>query len=400
MCTRRPDDGSLGLTEARQISKVIIHPDSPDVVYVGSMGHTWGPSPKRGVFRTKDGGKTWEKVLFKSENTGCIDLVINPSNPLELFAAVWEFERKAWGAKTGGPESGIWRSLDGGDNWEEITRNDGLPEGMMGRIGLTISAADPKRVYALIDSETQQGLYRSDDLGDTWRFISDDANITARPFYFYHLHSNPQNADELWAPGNKLWRSTDAGKTWILEPGIKDDFQDIWIDPSDANRMIATCDGGTQVTLTGGKTWSTFANQSGVQFYRVDTDDQFPYRVYGNAQDLSGLQCAQRLALGRYPAAHDRFYRQRRDRPSHPETRGSQHCLQLGHWGVVWRCHPLHGEQCEDWADRTAFGMARDPFRYTRVGVQVSLQLAGAVPRLPARSQDDLHGGERGLSHP
>ena len=276
----------LGLEEARQISKVIIHPDDPNVVYVGSMGHTWGPSPERGVFRTKDGGKTWENVLFKSENSGCIDMVMNPSNPKELFAAIWEFERKAWGAKTGGAESGIWRSVDGGDNWEEITRNKGLPEGMMGRIGLTISAADAKRVYALVDSETKQGLYRSDDVGKTWQFVSDDANITARPFYFYHLHANPQNADELWVPGNKLWRSTDAGKTWILEPGAKDDFQDIWIDPKDANRIIATCDGGTQVTLTGGKTWSSFANQSGVQFYRVDTDDQFPYRVYGNAQDL------------------------------------------------------------------------------------------------------------------
>ncbi len=147
----------LGLEEARQISKVIIHPDDPNVVYVGSMGHTWGPSPERGVFRTKDGGKTWEKVLFKSENSGCIDMVMNPSNPKELFAAVWEFERKAWGAKTGGAESGIWRSVDGGDTWEEITRNEGLPEGMMGRIGLTISAADAKRVYALVDSETQAG---------------------------------------------------------------------------------------------------------------------------------------------------------------------------------------------------------------------------------------------------
>jgi photosystem II stability/assembly factor-like uncharacterized protein len=277
----------IGLPEARQISKVIIHPDDPNRVYVASMGHTWGPSPERGVFRTKDGGKTWEKVLFKSDKTGAIDMVMSPDDPNILFAALWEFERKAWGAKTAGPEGGIWKSTDGGDTWKEISRNEGLPKGMMGRIGLTMSAADPKRVYALIDSETQQGLYRSDNLGKTWRFISGDANIIARPFYFYHIHANPGNADELWAPGNKLWRSVDAGKTWILEPGAKDDFQDIWIDPKDPDRMIATCDGGTQVTLTGGKSWSSFANQSGVQFYRVATDDQFPYRVYGNAQDLN-----------------------------------------------------------------------------------------------------------------
>jgi photosystem II stability/assembly factor-like uncharacterized protein len=211
---------------------------------------------------------------------------MSPSDPKVLFAALWEFERKAWGAKTGGPESGIYRSLDGGDTWEEITRFEGMPEGMMGRVGLTMSKAAPDRVYALIDSESRQGLYRSDDLGKTWRFISDDANITARPFYFYHLYADPSDADQLWVPGNKLWRSMDAGETWVLEPGIKDDFQDNWIDPSDSNRIIVTCDGGTQVTLTGGKTWSGFANQPGVQFYRVDTDDQFPYNLYGNAQDL------------------------------------------------------------------------------------------------------------------
>jgi photosystem II stability/assembly factor-like uncharacterized protein len=276
----------LGLEEARQISKVIIHPDDPNRVYVASMGHTWGPSPERGVFRTTDGGKTWDKVLFKSDKTGAIDMVMSPEDPNILFAALWEFERKAWGAKTAGPEGGLWKSTDGGDTWQEITRNQGLPEGMWGRLGLDMSAADPKRVYALIDNETRQGLYRSDDLGETWRFVSDDANITARPFYFYHLHADPSNADNLWVPGNKLWRSVDGGESWILEPGIKDDFQDLWIDPKDPDRMIVTCDGGTQVTLTGGKSWSSFANQSGVQFYRVDTDDQFPYRVYGNAQDL------------------------------------------------------------------------------------------------------------------
>jgi photosystem II stability/assembly factor-like uncharacterized protein len=276
----------LGLDEARQISQIVIHPDNPDLVYVGSMGHAWGPSPERGVFRTKDGGESWEKVLFKSDGAGVIDLIMSPEDPNLLFAAVWEFDRKAWGAKTGGPESGLWKSTDGGDKWTEITRNEGMPAGMWGRVGLTMSAADPKRVYALIDNETQQGLYRSDDRGETWRLISTDANITARPFYFYHLEADPSNADHLWVPGNKLWSSKDGGETWVLEPGIKDDFHDIWIDPKDPNRMVATNDGGTQVTLTGGKTWSDFANQSGAQFYRVDTDDQFPYRVYANTQDL------------------------------------------------------------------------------------------------------------------
>ncbi len=276
----------IGLPEARQIARVRIHPDNPDVVYVASMGHAWGPHPDKGVFRTTDGGQTWEKVLFISEGTGAIDLIMAPDDPNLLFAAMWQFERKAWGAVFGGPEGGIWRSRDGGDTWEEISAMPGLPEGNMGRVGLTMSADDPDRVYALIDSETQQGLYRSDDRGDTWGFISGNANITARPFYFYTLLANPSDADEVWVPGNKLWSSHDGGETWALEPGVKDDYQDIWIDPNDPNRIIATCDGGAQITLTGGRTWSTFANQSGAQFYRVDTDDQFPYRVYANSQDL------------------------------------------------------------------------------------------------------------------
>ncbi len=276
----------IGLEDSLHIARVRIHPDNPDLVYVASMGHAFGPTEEKGVFRTKDGGATWDRVLFQNEGTGAIDLVMSPGDPNVLFAALWTFDRKAWGSFFGGPDGGIWRSLDGGDNWEEVTAKPGLPGGDTGRIGLTMSAADPDRVYALIDSDTQSGLYRSDDAGDTWRFVSDDANITARPFYFSHIYANPGNADELWSSGNKLWRSVDGGETWILEPSAKDDFQDIWIDPKDSDRMIVTCDGGTAVSLTGGKTWSSFANQSGVQFYRVDTDDQFPYNVYGNSQDL------------------------------------------------------------------------------------------------------------------
>ena len=276
----------MGLKTLKQIARIRIHPADPDVVYVATPGHAFGPSEDRGVFRSRDGGKSWKKVLYKNAGTGAIDLVMSPDDPDILFAALWEFERKAWGAKTGGPDSGLWRSTDGGDSWQDISRNDGMPAGAMGRIGLTMSADDPKRVYAIVDSETQQGLYRSDNLGDSWYLVSDDANITARPFYFYTVFADPSNADSVWIPGNKLWHSADGGKSWRLEPGVKDDYQDIWIDPRDSNRIIATCDGGTQVTLTGGLTWSRFDNQNGTQFYRVDTDDQFPYRVYGNSQDL------------------------------------------------------------------------------------------------------------------
>ena len=276
----------LGLEETHHISQVRIHPTNPDIVYVGAFGHAFGPNPERGVYRTTDGGKSWEKVLYKSENAGVIDLVLNPSNPDELFAAMFEFERKAWGSKTGGAECGLWKSSDGGDTWNEITYNTGLPEGGRGRMGLTMSAADSKRVYALIDSETKPGLYRSDDLGDNWEFVSDNFQIIGRPFYYSHIYASPHDANELWSPNNRNFMSKDGGLTWILDPGIKDDFHDMWIDNNNPNRMIATNDGGCQVSLTGGITWSSQYTQKNAQFYRVNTDNEFPYNVYGTAQDI------------------------------------------------------------------------------------------------------------------
>lgn len=276
----------LGLEETHHISQVRVHPTNPDIVYVGAYGHAFGPNPERGVYKTIDGGKTWNQVLFKSDKAGVIDLVMNPSNPEELFAAVWEFERKAWGPKTGGGESGMWKSTDGGENWTEITYNNGLPEGGRGRTGFTMSAADDKKVYALVDSETKPGLYVSNDLGKNWEFSSNFFQIIGRPFYYSHIYASPHDANELWSPNNRLFKSFDAGKTWVLEPGIKDDFHDVWIDNNDPNRMIATNDGGCQVSMTRGKTWSGQYTQKISQLYRVNVDNDFPYNVYGSVQDL------------------------------------------------------------------------------------------------------------------
>ena len=276
---------NVGLKDSHHIAQVRIHPDNPDIVYVAAYGHAFGPNSERGVFKTVDGGQNWRKVLFKSPNAGAIDLIINHSNPNELFAAIWEFERKAWGPKTGGAESGLWHSTDGGETWTDISKNNGLPEGRMGRIGLAMAAVDARRVYAVIDSETRPALYRSDDNGKNWAFVSDFFQIIGRPFYYMHIMVNPSNADELWSPNNRLFSSRNAGKTWRLEPGIKDDFHDIWIDPEDANRMIVTNDGGAAVSLTGGMSWSQQYSQKNVQFYRVNTDNEFPYNVYGNGQD-------------------------------------------------------------------------------------------------------------------
>jgi len=276
----------LGLEDTHHISQVRIHPTNPNIVYVGAYGHAFGPNEERGVYKTTNGGKTWKKVLYKSPTAGVIDLFLNPSKPDELFASIWEFERGAWGPKTGGAESGLWKTTDGGKNWTDISKNNGMPEGRMGRIGIAIADVAPERVYTLIDSETKPGLYRSDDSGENWSLVSDNFQIIGRPFYYSHIMVNPSNADELWSPNNRLFSSNDAGKTWIVEPGIKDDFHDIWIDPKDANRMITTNDGGVAVTLTGGMSWSTQHTQKNSQFYRVATDNEFPYNVYSNSQDL------------------------------------------------------------------------------------------------------------------
>ena len=198
---------------------------------------------------------------------------------------MWEFEGKAWGPKTGGGKSGLWRSTDAGKTWTDISKNNGLPEGRFGRIGTTMANNNANRVYALIDSETKTGLYRSDDNGENWAFVNDFFQIIGRPFYYMNFDVNPMNADEIWIPNNRIWSSQDAGKTWRVEPGTKDDFHDVWIDPTDANRMIVVHDGGVQVTLTGGMSWSQNYSQKNSQFYRVATDDEFPYNIYGTVQD-------------------------------------------------------------------------------------------------------------------
>jgi photosystem II stability/assembly factor-like uncharacterized protein len=277
----------LGLEATRNISRVRVHPTNPDTVFVAAIGNPFGPGSDRGLYRSRDGGQSWEKVLFKSDVAGVNDLVIDPTNPDVLYASVFQIQRKTWQVWSGGPDSGIWKSTDGGDTWEDITRNPGLPQGGdLGRIGLALSPAMPNRISALVDSEERAGLYQSDDGGDTWTLISDDGNITVRPFYFYHLYASPVNGDELWVLTNKLWQSLDGGETWAQRSGTKDDFHDMWMDPSNPERMIVTHDGGTQVSLNGGKTWTGVYTQRTAQAYRVDVDNAFPYRLYSSVQDL------------------------------------------------------------------------------------------------------------------
>jgi photosystem II stability/assembly factor-like uncharacterized protein len=280
----------IGLENSRNISRVRVHPENPDLVYASVIGNAFGPSKDRGVYRSQDGGKTWKQILFKHEQAGAIDLVMCEHDTNILYASTFQILRRTWELKAGGPNSGIFKSTDGGDTWTELTRKKGLPGGDLGRIGLAHSKTMPNRISAMVDSMQDTGLYQSEDGGETWTFISGHSGITQRPFYYYHLHASPLDGNELWVCTNKLWQSLDGGETWKQRSGTKDDFHDMAFDPEDPKRMIVTHDGGAMCTLNGGTTWSQPYTQPNQQIYRINVDDQFPYNLYGNCQDLIGYK--------------------------------------------------------------------------------------------------------------
>ena len=275
---------NVGLTDTRHISTVRIHPKNPDVVYVAALGHIWGTNEERGVFRSTDGGQSWTKVLYKSDKAGAIDLTMDPNNPRILVAAMWDAQRYPHSLRSGGDDSGIWRSNDGGDTWEEITRNPGLPKGVLGKIGVAISPAKSGRIWALVEAE-DGALFRSDDGGDTWQMVSDNGDLRRRAWYYMHIFADPSDADTVWILNLQCWKSIDGGKTFSAIPTPHGDNQDLWIDPTDSNRMIEGNDGGANVSLNGGETWSSIYNQPTAQFYHVIADNQHPYKIYGSQQD-------------------------------------------------------------------------------------------------------------------
>jgi len=279
---------NVGLRDTRHIARIRVHPKNPDIVYVAALGHAFGPNEERGVFRSKDGGSTWEKVLYRDEHTGAIDLIMDPSNPRILYAALWQAVRRPWELVSGGPGSGLFRSFDGGDTWEEISRRPELPQGILGRIGLATTAARPGRVWAIVEAE-DGALFRSDDYGDTWKRVSDKGDLRWRAWYFHHLCADPQDADTLWVLDLKLWKSIDGGVTFTEVPTPHGDHHDHWTDPRNPQRMINGNDGGACVSFDGGRTWSTQFNQPTAQMYHVTVDNRFPYRVYGSQQDNTAI---------------------------------------------------------------------------------------------------------------
>ena len=285
----------VGLEDSRRIPRIRIHPTNPDIVYAAVLGHLFGANQERGVFKSVDGGTTWKRVLFVNEEAGAVDLVIDPQNSNVLFATTWKIMRTPYSLESGGEGSGIWKSIDSGETWTEITRNEGLPQGTVGICGVAVSPVDSNRVWAMVES-SDGGLFRSDDGGASWIRINEERKLRQRAWYYTRVYAGPKNVDEVYVLNVRFWRSGDAGKSFESISTPHGDHHDLWIAPNDPQRMAVADDGGVQISLNRGKTWSTYENQPTAQFYRVTTDDHFPYRIYGAQQDNSTVRILSRTS--------------------------------------------------------------------------------------------------------
>jgi photosystem II stability/assembly factor-like uncharacterized protein len=286
----------VGLEDSRQISRIRVHPKNPDIVYVAAQGHVWGPNETRGVYRSKDGGKTWERVLYKGNKAGACDLAMDPTNPSVLYAGLWEVYRKPWTLESGGPTSGIFKSTDGGDTWTDITRNPGLPKGTIGISGITVSPANPDRVWAIVEAE-DGGVFRSENGGRTWAKVNEERRLRQRAWYYTRIYADTKSADTVYVLNTGFYRSNDGGRTFTPIAVPHGDNHDLWIAPDDPNRMINSNDGGSNVSFNGGRSW-TEQDQPTAQFYRVTLDNDFPYHIYGAQQDNSTVKIASRTNEG------------------------------------------------------------------------------------------------------
>src|SRR5271166_6494704 len=277
----------IGLNDSRHIGRILVDPNDENRVFVAALGHAYGPNAERGVYRSNDAGRNWQRVLFRDEKTGAIDLAFEPGNPQSIYAALWQTRRPPWSVypPSNGPGSGLYRSKDGGEHWEQVSGH-GLPSEGLCRMGMAFAPSNPLRIYLLVDAK-EGGLYRSDDRGQNWKRVSNDRRIWQRGWYFGEVSVDPQDPDTVYVPNTAAYKSKDGGVTfdaWKGAPG-GDDYHELWIDPDDSRRMILGCDQGAIVTRNGGETWSSWYNLPTGQFYHVATDHQFAYWVFGAQQD-------------------------------------------------------------------------------------------------------------------
>ncbi|MBO3115149.1 glycosyl hydrolase [Winogradskyella sp. DF17] len=283
-----------GLEKSRHIPRIAIHPTDHNIVYAGVMGNIYKPTPERGVYKSTDGGKTWRKTLFSNEHSGVVDLVMDPTNPRILYASTWRVQRTPYSLSSGGEGSALWKSTDSGETWTEISKQEGFPEGILGIIGVTVSPVDNQRVWAMVENKDKGGLYRSDDGGDTWSQVNSERKLRQRAWYYTRVYADTKDVNTVYVLNVSYHKSTDGGRTFGNYRAPHGDHHDLWIAPEDPNRMIIGDDGGAQVTYDGGETWSTYYNQPTSQFYRVTTDNAFPYRIYVAQQDNSTIRIPHR----------------------------------------------------------------------------------------------------------
>ncbi len=293
----------VGLEKSRHVSRIRIHPKDHNIVYAAVMGNLFADSQERGIYKSIDGGKNWKRVLFANERSGAVDLIIDPNNPRILYASTWNIRRTPYSLLSGGEGSALWKSTDSGETWENISSNKGLPEGIWGISGVTVSPANSDRVWAIIENE-KGGVYRSDDAGKTWRKLNESRSLRQRAWYYTRIYADPKDEDLVYVMNVAYHKSTDGGKTFKSFRAPHGDHHDLWIAPENPNRMIIGDDGGAQVTYDGGETWSTYYNQPTAQFYRVTTDNHFPYRIYAAQQDNSTIRIDHRTSSSEINDSH------------------------------------------------------------------------------------------------
>ena len=287
----------IGLPDSRHISRIRIHPKNPDLVYAAVMGHLFGPNEERGVYRSRNGGETWERILFANAQAGAVDLAMDPTNPRVLYASTWRVIRTPYSLESGGEGSGLWKSSDGGDNWTSLSANEGLPEPPLGIAGITVSPSNPDNLYAIVEA-AEGGVFRSTDAGETWARVNEERKLRQRAWYYSRINADPADEDVLYVLNVRFHKSKDGGKTFEAVDTPHGDNHDLWIDPNDSRRMVQANDGGANVSYDGGVNWSPQDNQPTAQMYRVSTDNAFPFRLLGGQQDNSALRIRTRSVFG------------------------------------------------------------------------------------------------------